>query len=173
MESAYEMLLKRRTVRSFRTEAVPSQTMEKIILAAKYAPSALGLQNRHFTVIEDRPFMEDIVTATERSGGEFVPGHIPFYNAPDVVVLSAPADFKFNREDVGCAAQNLMLAACALGLGSCFVGSVQLGLRDGSVLKRLRLPLNYLPFAAVCVGYPAKAAPEPKKRRTDDVTWLP
>ncbi len=171
MES-FEMLLKRRAIRSFRTEAVPSQILEKILLAARYAPSALGLQNRHFTVVENKSLMADIVTATERHGGKFVPGHIPFYNAPDVVVLSAPADFQYNREDIGLAAQNLMLAAYALGLGSCFIGSVQPGLRDPEILKRLQLPQNYLPFAGISVGYPAGEAPEPKERRTDDVNWI-
>ncbi len=172
MEPAYEMLLRRRTIRSFRTEAVPRQIMEEIIRAAKYAPSAMGLQNRHFTIIEDRTLMDDIVAATRRNGGKFVPGHIPFYNAPDVVVLSTPKDFSYNREDLGFAAQNLMLAAYSLGLGSCYIGSVLPGLRDEAVLGRLRLPQNYLPFAGISIGYPAQEAPEPKERRTDDVTWI-
>lgn len=172
LESAYETLLRRRTVRSFRTQAVPQEILEKILLAAKYAPSALGLQNRHFTVIEDRALMDDILAATSRNGGKFVPGHTPFYNAPDVVVLSAPQDFRYNREDLGCAAQNIMLAAYALGLGSCYLGSIQPGLRDETVMKRLSLPQNYLPFAGICIGYPAQEAPAPKERRGGDVTWI-
>lgn len=172
MDSAYDMLLKRRTIRSFRSEAVPRQVMEEIVRAARYAPSAMGLQNRHFTIIENRQLLDDIVTATRRNGGKFVSGHVPFYNAPDAVVLSAPKDFKYNREDLGCAAQNMMLAAYSLGLGSCYLASIQPGLRDETILPRLLLPQNYLPFAGICIGYPAQEAPEPKERRTDDATWI-
>lgn len=172
MNSFYEMLLKRRTIRSFQPRAIPDETMDQILLAGRYAPSGMGLQNRHFTVVQDPGLMKEIVAATEKAGGKFVPGHTPFYGAPDVVVLSAPKDFKLNREDAACAAENLLLAAYAFGIGSCYICSVVPGLRDESILKRLNLPRNYIPFGCVALGFPAQGAPGPKARRTDDVTWI-
>jgi nitroreductase len=169
----YDMLLKRRTIRAFRPEMIPDDIMNKIITAGKYAPSAMGQQNRHFTVIKDQTLLNDVVKATEKAGGEFVPGHTPFYSAPAVIILSAPASFKFNREDCACAIQNMMLAACSFGIGSCYICAVLPGLRDSSIMDRLKLPANYVPYGSVSFGYPAASAPEAKARRTDDVTFLP
>lgn len=172
MNSSYEMLLNRRTIRSFQSDAIPDAIMEQIILAGKYAPSAMGMQNRHFTIIQNQTLLSDIVAATEKHGGKFAPGHIPFYNAPDVVVLSAPKDFKYNREDAACAIQNLMLAAFTLGIGSCYICSVLPGLCDETILKKLNLPQNYMPYGCVSLGYPAVKASKPKARRTDDVSRI-
>ena len=119
MNEFYEMLLKRRTIRSFRPDAIPKEIMNQLILAAKYAPTAIGLQDRHFTVVNNRSLMEDIVSAAVRNGAAFLPGHTPFYNAPTVMIVSAPEKSKYGRENAACAIENLMLAACAFGLGSC------------------------------------------------------
>lgn len=172
MNSSYEMLLSRRTVRSFKSDAIPDETMNRIVLAGKYAPSAMGMQNRHFTVIQNQDLLKEIVSATIKNGGKFAPGHTPFYNAPVAVVLSAPEDFKYNREDAACAIQNMMLAAYTFHIGSCYICSVLPGLCDESVLKKLHLPQNYRPYGCVSLGCPAADAPEPKERRTDDISWI-
>lgn len=173
MDSFYELLLRRRTVRAFRPDAIPAGTMEKLILAAKYAPTAMGLQDRHFTVVNDRALMDEITAAAVRNGAGFVPGHTPFYNAPSLVVVSAPEQAKFGRENAACAIENLLLAACAFGLGSCYICSVLPGLRDAAVMEKLRIPAGYVPLGCVSLGYPAQDAPEPKQRRGDDVTVIP
>ncbi len=173
MNEFYESLLKRRTVRAFRPDAIPRETMERLILAAKYAPSAVGLQQRHFTVVNSRSLMDDIVSASLKNGAAFVAGHTPFYNAPSVVVFSAPEKAKFGRENAACAVENFLLAACSFGLGTCYICSVLPGLCDPGIMERLKLPAGYVPCGCVSVGYPAEDAPEPKPRRTDDVTLIP
>lgn len=173
MNESYEMLLKRRAIRAFKPDAIPADTMNRIILAGKYAPSTMGLQNRHFTIVNNRALLEEIVSAAAKSAAKFLPGHTPFYNAPSVVVVSAPKDFKYNREDAACAIENLMLAAYSFGLGSCYICSVLPGLRDASIMEKLNLPENYVPCGCVCLGVPAVEAPQPKPRRTDDVTLIP
>lgn len=172
MKEAYELLMQRRTIRAFRSDAIPQETMEKILLAAKYAPSAIGLQNRFFTVVQNRALMDRIVDAAGKNGGTFRPGHIPFYNAPAVVVVSAPEDFRFGREDAACAIENILLSAAALGLGSCYICSVLPGLRSPEIMRELQLPAGYVPCGCVSLGFPAQAAPEPKPRRTDDIAWV-
>lgn len=172
MNAPYEMLLKRRTIRSFQSKAIPDETLNQILLAGKFAPSAMGMQNRHFTVIQNQKLLDDIVAATVKNGGKFSPGHIPFYGAPDIVVLSAPKDFKYNREDCACAIQNLMLAAYALDIGSCYICSVLPGLCDNVILEQLNLPQNYVPCGCVSLGYPAVEAGEPKERRSGDISWI-
>lgn len=172
MDSSYDILLSRRTIRAFRPDAVPAETMRRLILAAKYAPTAMGMQDRHFTVLNNRAVMDDIVAAAVKNGAGFVPGHTPFYNAPTVVVVSAPEHAKYGRENAACAIENLLLAAHALGLGTCYICSVLPGLRDPEIRNELRLPAGYVPLGCVSVGYPAQTAPEPKPRREDDVTVI-
>lgn len=165
-------LLERRTIRAYRPDPIPAETMNQMLTCAKYAPSALGLQNRHFTVVEDQQLLKDTVEACLKNGGNFVPGHVPFYNAPSVVVVSGPKDFRMNREDAACAVMALMLAAHSLGLASCYICSILPGLNDPAILARLKLPQNYVPLGCVCLGYAAEPAPEPKPRRTDDITFI-
>ena len=172
MNEFYEMLLKRRSIRAFRPDAIPQEIMEKLILAAKYAPTAMGLQDRHFTVVNSKTLMEDIISATVRNGVPFDAGYMPFYNAPSVVVVSAPETSKHGRENAACAIENLLLAASAFGLGSCYICCVLPGLRDESIMKKLKLPAGYIPCGCVSLGYPAQEAPQPKPRRTDDVTVI-
>lgn len=173
MNDFYEMLLKRRTIRAFKPDAIPKETMDRLLLAAKYAPTAMGRQDRHFTVVNSRAVMEAVISACAKNGANFVPGHTPFYGAPSVVVVSAPKSSAYGRENAACAIENLMLAACALGLGSCYICSVLPGLRDASVMEKLKLPSDYVPCGCVSIGFPAVEAPEPKPRRTDDVTLIP
>lgn len=167
-----EALLDRRTIRTYRSEQISEEELFDILNAAKYAPSAMGMQGRHFTVIQNKQLLSDIVAATEKNGGQFAPGHVPFYNAPTVIVLSAPEEAKFNREDATCAVMNILLAAHAYGLGTCYICSVISGLRDGEIMPRLKLPAGYLPFGCVALGYPKEHAPEPKERRSDDISYV-
>lgn len=167
-----EALTERRSIRSFRTEQISEEELADILYAAKYAPSAMGLQARHFTVVQNKNTISDIVSVAEKNGAKFLPGHTPFYNAPTIIVLSAPDTAKYAREDCACAIMNIMLASHAYGLGSCYICSVLNGLRDSEIMKRLKLPNNYIPFGCVAIGYPKENAPAPKERRNDDITYI-
>lgn len=165
-----ETLLERRSVRSYRPEQISEEELSDILHAAKYAPTARGLQARHFTVVQNKQFIAEIVSlATGNSVNE---GDSPFYNAPTVIVLSAPQDAKYGREDCACAIMNIMLAAEALGLGTCYICSVLNGLRDERILSHLKLPEGYIPFGSVTVGYPKEHGLAPKERRSDDISYI-
>ena len=172
MNEFLELLLARRTVRAFQSEAISQEKLDEILTAAKYAPSAMGLQTRHFTVVRNQELLKKIVAATQNHGGKFVPGHVPFYDAPAVIVLSAPSAFALNREDCACAAMNIMLAAQAQGLASCYICSVIPGLNDEEIRKELKLPDQYVALGCVCIGLADGEIPEPKERRTDDITYI-
>lgn len=167
-----EALMDRRSIRSFRLEQISEEELTDILQTAKYAPSAMGLQARYFTVIQNKNMISDIVSAAEKNGAKFLPGHTPFYNAPTIIVLSAPTTAKYNREDCACAIMNIMLSAHAYELGSCYICSVLNGLRDSEIIKRLKLPDNYIPFGCVALGYPKENAPAPKERRNDDISYV-
>lgn len=172
MNQTLETIYGRRTVRSYGPEQIPEEILDELLRAGRYAPSAMGLQGRCFTVVQDRELMNDIVSATLKNGGKFAPGHIPFYNAPTVIVLSVPREAKYNREDAACSIMNILNAACSLGLGTCYICSTNPGLNDPGVMGRLRLPEHCVPVGCLCVGYPQGEIPEPKERRTGDVSYI-
>ncbi len=167
-----EALLDRRSIRAYRSEQISEEELTDILQTARFAPSAKGLQERHFTVIQNKQLIADIVAATQKNGGQFMPGHVPFYSAPTVIVLSAPEASKYGCEDISFAAMNIMLSAHAYGLGTCYIGSVISGLRDEDIMKRLKLPENYVPMGCLSVGYPREHAPTPKERRSDDTNYI-
>ncbi len=172
LNHAIEALLDRRSVRTYRSEQISEEELTDILKTAKFAPSAMGLQARHFTVIQNKQLIADIVDTAVKCGAQFSPGHTPFYNAPTVIVLSAPQSAKYGREDSACAIMNLMLSAHSYGLGTCYICSVLDGLRDKDIIKRLKLPEDYIPFGCISVGYPSEHAPAPKERRTDDISYI-
>ena len=167
-----DSLLERRAIRAYRPEQISEEELTDILNVTKYAPSSLGMQERHFTIIQSKELIREILDSCEKHGCTYSPGHIPFYDAPTVVVISAPENGNCNREDVACATTYLMLAAHSYGIGTCYIYSTLPGLRDPEIMKKLQIPEGYCPYASISMGYPKDHAPAPKERRRDDVTYL-
>jgi nitroreductase len=86
-------------------------------------------------------------------------------------VISSVAESPWAVEDCALAAQNLMLAARAAGLGTCWIGFAEawLGTPEGKAV--LELPATSLPVAPIIVGHP-KSAPPPVPRREPEIRWI-
>lgn len=170
-----DALLERRSVRAYRAEQISDEELSDILLTARYAPSSMGQQARHITVIQNKKLLNDIIAETkkigEQNGRTFAPDYTPFYNAPTVIAFSAPQVAKYGREDVACAIMNLMTAAHAYGLGTCYIGSAT-GLGAPEIVEQLHLPAGYVPFGCVTVGYPLNMPPAAAPRREDDINYI-
>src|SRR3954470_9208458 len=130
----------RRAVRDFTEQSVPRLCLHQLASAASWAPSALNEQPWHFTVITDGAVLDEISERAKRWSLAHMPEvlrpahfrdlmadpnfHL-FHHAPAVVIISVPADLEWAREDCAAAAQNLMLAAVEMGLGTCWIGFAQ------------------------------------------------
>jgi nitroreductase len=87
-----------------------------------------------------------------------------FYNAPLVITITGPKDNAFIDADAGLAAQNIMLYATSLDLGSCFIGMAKFLERDKAVMQELHIADDRKIVACVICGYPnEKPAPKEKK----------
>ncbi|MBY0383361.1 MAG: nitroreductase family protein, partial [Xanthobacteraceae bacterium] len=93
-----------------------------------------------------------------------------FYDAPVLAVISAAAG-PWAIEDCALAAENMMLAAHAAGLGTCWIGFAQgwLGTPDGKVA--LKLPHTNIPVAPIIVGHP-KSIPRAVSRNPPKIDWV-
>ena len=88
-----------------------------------------------------------------------------FYHAPVLILISANADGSEVIEDCALAAQNLMLAAFAAGLGSCWIGLAQNFLNSAEGKKLLGVPEGWVSVAPIIIGHPkSPAAPVPRKK---------
>lgn len=94
-----------------------------------------------------------------------------FYDAPTVITMFAPKDFLFSKEDCALAAENMMLAADALGIGSCYIGQGREAFADPygqAVLKQWNVPTDHYAVMQLLLGYPREGDPYPmpKSRKT-------
>jgi len=183
-----EAIYSRRAVREFTDEPVDEKTLRQLIDAAIQAPSAVNQQPWSFSVVLDKALLGQIsreakvhMLKTTPAGLLSHSHHFQeilndpkfdiFYHAPALIVISAVARSPWVIEDCALAAGNLMLAARALGLGTCWIGFAQgwLGTSEGKAA--LSLPPTYVPVAPIIVGHP-KSAPQPVARKEPQIYWL-
>jgi nitroreductase len=94
-----------------------------------------------------------------------------FYHAPVLILISATTQGPWIVEDCSLAAENLMLAAYAGGLGTCWIGFAQGFLNTSEGKKMLGLPPACIAVAPIIVGRPT-ALPAPVPRKEPEIHWV-
>lgn len=160
-----EAISERKSIRAYLDKPVPAYDLEKIIEAGRWAPNA-GLF--HISVVRNVELRKRIndrtLNAMVHSGIEFLqqraalPGYQPLYGAPVLILLSAPEHSPHGAVNTALAAQNMLLEATGLGLGSCFIVSPTLALNgenNRDLSREVGIPGGYGLKCAVIVGYAA------------------
>ncbi len=154
--SVYELILKRRTIRKFRQDRIDRKILEKLVNAARFAPSGANLQPLKYVIV-DEPEKVDAVFKHVRWAGYIAPEGNPREGETPVayiIILNDPDIRKTGYElDAGAAAQNIMLTALEEGIGSCWLGSID---RD-DIRRILNIPEKYVINTAIALGYPAES----------------
>lgn len=164
-----EAISKRKSIRAYLDKVVPAGDLEKIIEAGRWAPNAGPFQLSVILNTELRTRINDrTLDAMVHSGIEFLqsraalPGYQPLYGAPVLILLSAPENSPYGAVNTALAAENMLLEATGLGLGSCFLVSPTLALNgenNRDLARDAGIPDGYGLKCAVIMGY---AAPENK-----------
>ena len=172
-----EAIHSRRSIRAYTAQPVDPDLIETLIWDAAQAPPPFSGQIPWtFNVIQgaDRiAALGDRAMAyarAHRAGGS----DRGWLDRPDFKIFwGAPALILISGEDGDCcrAAQNLMLAAHARGLGTCWVGSPMLWLRTEEARTELRIPPQLTPVVAICLGY-AAAVPPAASRERAPIIWV-
>ena len=118
MNEAMQTLLTRRSIRKFKPDMLPRETIDAIIEAGLYAPSGMNTQNTVIVAITDREIRDRLSRANASVMGA---ERDPFYGAPVVLVVLAEKSRRTHVHDGSLVMGNLMLAAHALGVGSCWI----------------------------------------------------
>ncbi len=155
----------RKSVRAYENRPVPADVLKKIIEAGQWAPNAGPIQ---ISVIQNAGLRQRINNrakdAMVHSENEFarqrasLPGYEPIYGAPVLILLSAPADAPLGIANTALAAENMLLEATGLGLGSCFLMSPTRafnGERNHDLAQKAGVLEGYTVQCAVIVGYAA------------------
>ena len=176
----------RRAVREYLGQAVDEKLIRELINAAILAPSAMNQQPWTFTVVRDQSVLDRISREAKSHMLAAMPAgphsdhfrslladpkfHI-FYHAPALILISAVEQSPWVLEDCALAAENLMLAAYAAGLGTCWIGFAQGYLNTSEGKQVLGLPAACVPVAPIIVGRP-KAAPPAVPRKEPQIRWV-
>ena len=163
MNEVITTIKNRRSVRAYKDEQIKPEELQVILDAGLWAPSAHNSQPWHFTVVQDEKLISHMSEISLRGMIESEIGWIArmgqsgrdiFYGAPTVIVVSGKKEeFLEPMIDCSAATQNLLLAAEALDIGSCWIGLIRFFFDDQEEVKKLKLPEGYSPFYAVCLGY--------------------
>lgn len=175
MNETMQTILHRRAIRRFDARQIEEELLQQILQAGLYAPSAGGRQGVIFAVCQNKEVNERLgkikwansnphmATATN-----YVSREQPsiaddpkltnaFYDAPTVITMFAPKNFLFSVDDCAVAAENMMLAADSLGIGSCYIGQGWTAFADSygqEILRKWEIRTDYYAVMQLLLGYP-------------------
>lgn len=167
MSEVLKAIAERSSIRAYKKEALTETEINSLITAGLQAPTARNLQEIHISVLDgSHPILAEIekekravlsAGADEKAKESILKNPDNFYyNAPTVFILSADKDLYWNKLDAGICAENIVLAAQSLGLGSLIIGIIR-GALEGKkkeyFAKALQFPENYEFAIAVAVGH--------------------
>ena len=165
----------RRSIRAYGDRPVEREKLEAVLRAGNQAPIFGRLHMSVFAGPEQLQAVDAAAVAgMARSGVPFLEnlaaqeGYHPLYGAAALVVLSAPGGLDekgFNMANVSCAAENMLLAAAGLGLGSCFLMGPMAAFSDPALRARLELPEGYEPRVAPGLLLPPELTLPPRSGR--------
>jgi nitroreductase len=178
--SALDAIRQRRAVRAYTGAALDASRVGELLDAAVQAPTAMHLEPWAFVVIQDRALLKRLSDRAKsmlldqpppagHPGARHLemlrdPAFNIFYDAGTLIVICRRGDSPFADADCWLAAQNLMLAATAHGLGTCCIGFAVPVLNAPDVKRELGIPDAGAAVAPIIVGRPiGAAAPAPRK----------
>jgi len=171
-KNVFEAILARRSVRAYAPDGLDRNTVQTLLEAAVRAPTAMHEEPWAFVVVQDHALLQRLSDlakpifveemrhrnsqGTSHSFDHFTrPDFNIFHGADTLIVICAKPSSPFVAADCWLAAENLMLAATAIGLGSCVIGSAVAALNIHKVKTELGIPDEYSAIAPIVVGVPS------------------
>ena len=171
----------RRSIRAYKDTPVEREKLELLAKCGVMAPSAMNRQEWEIRIVDSKEWIDGCTAAylktvegTDKAKYMLTPTFKNiFRNAPAVIFVAAPEGL-FAGENIGCLAENVMLAATELGLGSCFLGSVQMMFAEPAMSEyaaSLGFSDGYRMRYALAIGYPDEQ-PEAKPRDMSKIRFV-
>ena len=196
-----ENIKDRRSIRDFEKKQLNKETLKEIIQAGKYAPSAKNDQPWKFIVITNQEYIQELskqikvelkkilkmrfikkFKIKELKNMEllkflfvvaFSKKDMIFFNAPALVFIMTEKNL-FYDESCACCAQNMMLSANSMGIGSCWIGFASVLGLNKKIMNKIEIPDKHHISAAIIFGYPKvkKNRASIRKIGSDIIRWI-
>ena len=195
MNNALEAIFTRRSTRRMKPDLPPRELIERVIEAGRAAPSGSNSQTTHMLIITDRRVLDELAArvqaafaAMEVGPEAYVSlrnsvnaakrgGYVFHYGAPVLIVTANRKGYGNAMADSACALENMMIAANALDLGSCWINQLHWLDENASVrgyLEKLGLKSDETVTGGLILGYGYDGQPvrSELKRTGNPVTWI-
>lgn len=171
MNEILQNMQARRSIRKYKPDAVPRELLEEIAKAGSYAASGMGRQSPVILVVTDKKLRDELSSLNAAIMGR---DSDPFYGAPAVLVVLADKNVPTHVYDGSLVMGNLMNAAHALGLGSCWIHRAKETFeseRGKEILKSLGIEGDYEGIGNCIIGYPDEQK-EAKPRKENYIYYV-
>ncbi|MCR5330401.1 MAG: nitroreductase [Lachnospiraceae bacterium] len=191
---ALEAIMTRRSTRKYKTDMPGKDVIGKVIEAGRYAPSGSNSQNTHFIVFTDKSILIQLAELVKSEFSKMEAGpdtyvslrhsisasktgdYVFHYNAPVFIVTANRKGYGNAMADSACALENMMIAANALDLGSCWINQLHWLDKNDNIrafMKEYGLGADETITGGLILGYPETGFPDRKslERKGNPVTW--
>jgi nitroreductase len=156
--SLIDSILTRRSIRRYENKDIPEEMLHQILEAGRQAPSAANMQPVRFVILKDYEAKRKL---SNRRFSRFIK------DSPVVIAGCANVGHiltgKWAIVDATIAMQNMVVAAWALGIGSCWIGSFD----EKKVKQLLNIPKSWKVVALITFGYPDEQPKQKRKKRLE------
>lgn len=179
-----ETIMSRRSIRSYKPEQVKPEQLDTIMQCAINAPSALNKQSWEVRVIQNADLLSRInASFVEKAKGKALqgsaaraqePGFNVFHGAPTLIVVAKDKSNSYSAVDCGLLAQNILLSAESMDIGTCVIGNTASILNDPDskgFLNEISLQETHEVVFGIAIGY-KNERPEAKPREVGKVQFV-
>jgi nitroreductase len=184
-ETIFENIFARRSVRVYTPDRIEPGTVQTLLEAAVRAPTAMHQEPWAFVVVQNRQVLKRLsdlakplfierlhhVHQADAHALDTNPDFDIFHDAGTLIVICAKPSGPFVEADCWLAAENLMLAACAIGLGSCVIGSAVAALNTPKMKEKLGIPAEFNAVAPIIVGVPSGVTAATSRKEPLILAW--
>jgi nitroreductase len=187
--SVRDAIRQRRSVRDYTAKKIEKKVIQMLLDAAVQAPTAMHEEPWSFVVIQDQKLLDrlsesakKLVRTEAQTSGSLQakhPLHVVdkpdfhvFYNAGTLIVIYSKQPGPFVVADCWLAAENLLLSACAQGLGTCVIGFAVSALNTPEWKTELKIPAEMTAIAPLIVGVSAGKTPPVSRKAPEILSWI-
>lgn len=165
----YELIKRRRSIRSFKSKPVSDEVIKKMLKAALWAPSGSNIHPLRFIIVRDQNVLEMLKSFSPGWLGDSPVGIVICIDQDEALMKGGELGKEImSLLDVGFAAQNILLIAHSMGLGACPIR----GFSIEGITEILDLPEGLKPELIISLGYPLEIPDPPPRPALQEITFL-